>query len=210
MARGALKFFLSNIFLVALFLFWLLLSFFLPCVCVCQCFLCGAVFLCQCFLCVCVCVCVCWCWVGLKENKLFFLCWVGITIFPMVLSHPSGTLEKKSKKVKEKMEKKRKEKKENAPGGQMKRKNALGFLKEANDRRLRFFLFIWPWGQMKRKTHWVSRRKRAIGVCVFFFSFGLSCTSLSCLLSCLSPSLQQQHQGTRITSATVDMPARGT
>ena len=40
----------------SLFFFWLLLSFFLPCVCVCQCFLCGAVFLCQCFLCVCVCV----------------------------------------------------------------------------------------------------------------------------------------------------------
>jgi sRNA-binding protein len=95
----------------------------------------------------------------------------------MGLSHPSGTLEKKKKKVKEKKRKKRKEKKENAPGG-----------------------------QMKRKTHWVSRRKRTIGVCVFFFSFGLSCTSLSCLLSCLSPSLQQQHQGTRITSATVSVP----
>ena len=61
----------------------------------------------------------------------------------MGLSHPSGTLEKKVKRLKKKG-KKRKEKKENAPGGQMKRKNALGFLKEANDRRLRFFLFIWP------------------------------------------------------------------
>ena len=59
----------------------------------------------------------------------------------MVLSHPSGTLEKKVKRLKKKGEKKRKEKKENAPGGQMKRKNALGFLKEANDRRLRFFSF---------------------------------------------------------------------
>ena len=142
MVRAALKIFFSNSFLVALFLFWLLLSFFLPCVCVCQCFLCGDVFLCQCFLCVCVCVLV----LGRfkKKTNFFFLCWVGITIFPMVLSHPSGTLEKKSKKVKEKRGKKRKEKKENAPGGQMKRKNALGFLKEANDRRLRFFLFIWP------------------------------------------------------------------
>ena len=143
MARAALKFFFSNSFLVALFLFWLLLSFFLPCVCVCQCFLCGAVFLCQCFLCVCVCVCVCWCWVGLKRKQTFFLCWVGITIFPMVLSHPSGTLEKKRKKVKEKREKKEKKKK----------KMPLG-------------------AKWKEKTRWVSWRKRTIGVCVFFFSFG--------------------------------------
>ena len=164
--------------------FWLLFSFsgfffpssFLVSVCVSA----FCVVMCFCVsafcLCVCVCVCVCWCWVGFFL-KNFFWCWVGITIFPMGLSHPSGTLEKKKKKVKEKKGKKRKEKKENAPGG-----------------------------QMKRKTHWVSRRKRTIGVCVFFFSFGLSCTSLSCLLSCLSPSLQQQHQGTRITSATVSVP----
>ena len=54
MARAALKIFFSNIFLVVLSLFWLLLSFFLPCACVCQCFLRGGVFLCRCFLCVCV------------------------------------------------------------------------------------------------------------------------------------------------------------
>ena len=127
-ARAALKFFFSNIFLVVLFLFRLHLSFFLPCVSLCQCFLCGvektgtSLLLCVC-VCVSVSVCLCLCVCekqkkekdkkkkSLKENKLFSCAGKGSPSFtPMVLSHPSGTLEKKKKEKKLKKRKKFKRK----------------------------------------------------------------------------------------------------
>ena len=104
------------------------------------------------FVCVCVCVCVSVsvCVKNKKEKgkkkkrikrkQTFFFCRVGITIFPIGLSHPSCQKQKKKKRTKIKK------------------------------------------GLKENK--------------LFFLCF---CTSLSCL----SPSLQQQHQGTTITSATV-------
>ena len=106
------------------------------------------VVLCFCVSAFCVCVCVCVLVLGRfkKENKFFFFFVLGRDHHLSYGSFPSfwHTWKKKVKRLKKKGKKKRKEQKENAPGGQMKRKNALGFLKEANDRRLRFFLFIWP------------------------------------------------------------------
>ena len=110
MVRAALKNFFQQQFFGCSFPF-LASSFLLPSLCLCVSVL--SVWCCVSVsvLSVCVCVCVCWCWVGLKRKQTFFLCWVGITIFPMVLSHPSGTLEKKVKRLKKKGKKKEKKKK---------------------------------------------------------------------------------------------------
>ena len=71
------------------------------------------------------------------------MCWVGITIFPMVLSHPSGTLEKKVKRLKKKRKKKEKKKKKMPLGAKWKEKR-IGFLEGSERSAFAFFLFIWP------------------------------------------------------------------
>ena len=176
MARAALKFFFSNIFLVVLFLFRLHLSFFLPCVSLCQCFLCGVEKTgTSLLLCVCVCVCVCTCQKqkkekdkkkkSLKENKLFSCAGKGSPSFtPMVLSHPSGTLEKKKKEKKLKKRKK-----------------------------------------FKRKAFFLCRAGITIFPMVLSHPSGTLVSEKKVKSFCLSPSLQQQHQGTTITSATVSV-----